>query len=241
LKLGTRLKQIETLVSPGYQHIWDCCCDHGLLGASLIAKQAAPHIHLVDIVPELIETLSIKFQTLFPAKPNNQTDGENYCENHCQWHSHCLDIAHLPLKDHQGKHLVIIAGIGGELMTELVAEIIKNNPELALDFILCPVRQVTTLRQQLIELEMELKDEVLIKENNRFYEILFVSSEKPVKQPISSIGETIWQSNSPEKKHVAKEYLQQTINHYQRMQQGSNDPNLERLIRSYKKKSDLFQ
>ncbi len=229
MKLGTRLKQIEMLVSPDYQHIWDCCCDHGLLGGSLIDKQAAPHIHLVDIVPDLIEALTLKFQTLFPQKDN------------CEWHSHCLDIANLPLKEHQGKHLIIIAGIGGDLMTELVTTIIKNNPELTLDFILCPVRKFHTLRQQLIELDMELKNEVITKENKRFYEILFVSTEKPVKQPVSRIGETIWQGNSPEETLIAKEYLQLTINHYQRMLQGSNDPNLESLIQSYQAKSELFK
>ncbi|HSC68256.1 MAG TPA: SAM-dependent methyltransferase, partial [Cellvibrio sp.] len=57
LKLGKRLQQIELMVTANYDHIWDCCCDHGLLGAALLARKAAPHIHFVDIVPELMRKL----------------------------------------------------------------------------------------------------------------------------------------------------------------------------------------
>ncbi|HTG55937.1 MAG TPA: SAM-dependent methyltransferase, partial [Niabella sp.] len=51
----------------GYTHIWDCCCDHGLLGAALLSRQAAAHIHFVDIVPELMHELKNKLQRFFPA------------------------------------------------------------------------------------------------------------------------------------------------------------------------------
>jgi hypothetical protein len=57
LKLGKRLKQIESMVTSDYTHICDCCCDNGLLGAALVSRHAAPHIHFVDVVPELMREL----------------------------------------------------------------------------------------------------------------------------------------------------------------------------------------
>lgn len=58
MKLSKRLQQIDHMVKHGYDHIWDCCCDHGFLGASLLEREAAAHIHFVDIVPELINNVT---------------------------------------------------------------------------------------------------------------------------------------------------------------------------------------
>jgi len=51
------------MVKSQYDH---CCCDHGLLGAALLAQQAAPHIHFVDVVPELMQQLENKLTRFFP-------------------------------------------------------------------------------------------------------------------------------------------------------------------------------
>lgn len=47
-----------------YSHVWDCCCDHGFLGINLLARKAAPYIHFVDIVPELINPLTDQLNQL---------------------------------------------------------------------------------------------------------------------------------------------------------------------------------
>lgn len=93
-----------------------------------------------------------------------------------QWHTHCLDAAKIPLQNHAGKHLLIIAGVGGDLTAELVKAICVGHPQRELEFILCPVRQQFLLRQQLIELGCELIEEVLVSENNRYYEVLQVTA-----------------------------------------------------------------
>ena len=36
------------MIPDGYDHIWDCCCGHGLLGMTLLARHAAEHIHFVE-------------------------------------------------------------------------------------------------------------------------------------------------------------------------------------------------
>ena len=234
LKLGIRLKQIEALVAPDYHHIWDCCCDHGLLGTSLLQKQIAPHIHFVDIVPELITSLTQKLEIHFP-QIQNQSQRKN---KRSQWHTHCLDISQLPLDT--DLHLVIIAGIGGELMAQCVKDITTKHPNLAIDFLLCPVHHIYTLREQLIALNMGLQKEVLIKENNRYYEILYVSNqvanakirtktkakiENIRLKNISIVGEELWGTDEINKKENAQNYLKKTLEHYLRIQAGIHKAN----------------
>lgn len=259
LKLGIRLKQIEALVAPDYHHIWDCCCDHGFLGTSLLHKQTAPHIHFVDIVPELIASLTQRLDTHFTQNPN-----PNLKNQRSQWHTHCLDIARLPLGIgymdadiqllKQPKHLVIIAGIGGELMAQCVNDIATKHSNLAIDFLLCPVHHIYTLREQLISLNMGLIKEVLIKENNRFYEILYVSNRmansSPQIQNISLVGESIWSPTEICKIEDTQDYLKNTLKHYLRIQSGmhKNTPSktdqnirLEHIIKAYQTISDKLQ
>lgn len=208
IKLGKRLRQIETMVSEHYDHIWDCCCDHGLLGAALLARQAAAHIHFVDQVPGLMHELKHKLTQFYPATTESCSD----------WQTHCIDVKTLPLHEFNGKHLVLIAGVGGDLMTELVAAIYQKNPTLDIDFLLCPVHHQFTLRQQLIQLDFSLKNEILITENQRFYEILLVSTNNNPHAKIHSVGKLIWQSSTPEQCDIAKNYLQKTLAHLKRLQ-----------------------
>jgi len=216
LKLSNRLQQIEKMaISQQYDHIWDCCCDHGLLGFALLSQQVATklssNIHFVDIVPELMTAIESKLQRFY----------SNAC-----WQTHCLDVAKLPLAQHQGKHLVIIAGVGGDLMIEFIESIYKQHKNLNIDFLLCPVHHQFLLRSKLIELDFSLIDEVLVEENRRFYEIILLSSISEKDKKINPVGDKIWQSlstkhsSSSQQAEVAEKYLTKTLKHYQRMQQG---------------------
>jgi tRNA (adenine22-N1)-methyltransferase len=223
LKLSKRLTQIESMVMPGYTHIWDCCCDHGLLGAELLSRQAAEHVHFVDVLPELIDRLTDKLQRF-------------YLHLHAAWHTHCLDVAALPLGQYSGKQLIIIAGVGGTLMTRFIQAIHQRNPTANIDFLLCPVHQEYGLRQQLIALGFSLKQENLVKDNQRFYEILLVSTgqeQTGVCRNISPIGDVIWQVGTPEQERVAKGYLNKTLKHYQNMQWG-NSEDVQHVIDAYR-------
>lgn len=208
MKIGKRLQHIQSMVTASYDHIWDCCCDHGLLGAALLSCNAAPSIHFVDIVPELMGALENKLEQFHPK----------YIASHAQWQTHCIDVAELPLHTYSGKHLVIIAGIGGDLMTELVSAIYRKNSLADIDFLLCPVHHQFTLRQQLIQLDFSLKAETLIVENQRFYEIVLVSAANNPHAKIHPTGHLIWQSDSPEQAEITASYLKKTLAHYQRMQ-----------------------
>jgi len=235
VKLSKRLKQIDSMVQTSeYSHIWDCCCDHGFLGMNLLNRQAAPHIHFVDIVPELINPLTDQLNKFFPIHSDDQST----------WKTHCLDSAQLPLQQYSGKQLVIIAGVGGDLTIQFIQDIVQKHPNLEIDFLLCPVRRLYELRQALIAMKMGLIAEVLVKENNQFYEILLLASannsvsshnSKPLHKPISPTGDLLWQGETQEALQVAKEYLDKTLSHYKRMQQALNRPEVDRIVQDYEK------
>lgn len=217
------------MVTSGYDHIWDCCCDHGLLGAELLTRSAASNIHFNDIVPELMETVERKLKR-FHGNSNST------------WVTHCLDVAKLPLAQYQGKHLVIISGVGGDLMTQFIddlAQSMRTENTLtnrlqteSVDFLLCPVHHQFTLRQKLIELNFSLKAEVLLEENRRFYEILLVSSKANSNALISPVGKDIWQVDSDAEYSTSKRYLQKTLDHYGRIQK-SGCTEAKKIISAY--------
>ena len=219
MKLSKRLQKIEQMVTADYTHIWDCCCDHGFLGASLLSRQAAQNIHFVDIVPELIANVENKLQQFYHNSPSN-------------WQTHCIDVAKLPLNQYQGSHLVIIAGIGSDLMIQFIDSIYHQHPKANIKFLLCPVNQQFALRKKLIDLNFSLKQEALVEENRRYYEVLLLSSKSDKNSPVSAIGERIWQAGSAKQTRVIKQYLERTLNHYQRIQQGGSE-NVEDIISAY--------
>lgn len=222
MKPGKRLKQIEAMVTSQYDHIWDCCCDHGLSGAALLAKHAAPFIHFVDVVPALMHELENKLMRFFPENSNASS----------RWKMHCMDVSTLSLETYEGKHLIIIAGVGGDLMGELVKAIYQRNPYTDMDFLLCPVHHEFSLRQQLIELNLVLQNESLVEENNRFYEIIWVSNNKPGSR-LNPIGDLIWQCDNQQAFATASNYLEKTIAHYQR-KQLKDDVNVQPVVDAYK-------
>jgi tRNA (adenine22-N1)-methyltransferase len=203
------------MVTSQYEHIWDCCCDHGLLGFNLLTRQAADNIHFVDIVPELMAELNAKLQRFFTPLPNS---------NNANWYIHCIDVAKLPLQKHKGKNLIIIAGVGGDLMIQFIQSIHQQYPNLDIDFLLCPVHHQFLLRQKLIALNFSLIDEVLVEDNRRFYEIIHVSTGSTSNIKIHPVGNKIWQSpsNVPSdtQTETAHKYLDKTLSHYRRIQQG---------------------
>lgn len=201
------------MVPTGYDHIWDCCCDHGFLGTHLLKEQSADNIHFVDSVPELIENLENKLQQFHPNLKSN-------------WQTHCLNVAKLPIEKYKGKQLIIIAGIGGDLMTRLIDAIHEKHNKLEIDYLLCPVHRQFALREKLIKLNFSLKDETLIEDNKRFYEILFVSTATNKNAQINPIGDKIWLADN------ANEFLNKTLNYYQRMQQGKSN-NVDHIIAAY--------
>ena len=221
VKLSKRLQQIEQMVTSQYDHIWDCCCDHGMLGSVLLSRAEANTVHFVDIVPQLMSALENKLLRFYPRS---------------NWKTHCLDVAKLPLAQYAGKHLIIIAGIGGDLMIEFIDAIYKQHKDLNIDFLLCPVHHQFSLRQTLITLDFSLQHEVLMEENRRFYEMILVSTTKDENKRVNPVGDIMWQARSHQQLGIAQKYLTKTLNHYQRIQHGflqGKTSNVQHVIDAY--------
>lgn len=214
--LSKRLMLIDSLVSDNYQHIWDCCCDHGYLGQHLAHRGAAPRVHFVDIVPEIIAQLKEKLL--------GREDVPS------QMHVYCCDVALLPLNDfhHHDKHLIIIAGVGGDLTLSMVKALVAEHPDKQLEFILCPLRQQVHLREQLAGGGLSLLDEQLVKDDKLFYEVIHVTTGAG--EPLIGIGSKLWQQ--PSEWHV--EHLNIMLAHVKRM---ANNPhnNVAETIAAYQR------
>jgi len=218
LKLSLRLQALVDIIDRQYDEIWDCCCDHGYLGMQLLENSAAPMIHFVECVPELVTQLQMQLEKQF-AKANPSIG----------WKTHLADAGTMQLKV-GGKHLLIIAGVGGELVAELVKELTNNNPTADFDFLLCPIQHNYFLRKRLQQLGFKLISEKLIKEQQRFYEILYVSqdavneaikgnrvSSKAIE--ISSAGSVMWDWSQ----EAHREYLQIKLKHCEKKARNSAD------------------
>lgn len=204
------------MVTDHYDHIWDCCCDHGLLGAALLQRGAADKVHFVDVVPSLTDALQVQLERF---SDKSQTE--------CSWQVHCMDVSTLRLPESPGRQLIIIAGVGGDLTLEMVQEITLSHPDRELEFMLCPVRQHYLLRQGLIKLGYGLVDESLVCENKRFYEVVHASSGS--NQVISPIGDQMWDLS----RALDREYLTRTIAHYERMGRNAG-PEAEQILAHYR-------
>jgi len=216
LKISHRLQKIDSFIVKHYEHIWDCCCDHGFLGLHLLERQAADTVHFSDTVEHILINLKNQLEQCHNIPPST-------------WQTHCQDAATLDLySTSQGvknPQLIIIAGVGGELTISLVTALLKSHPDLELEFLLCPVHHNYKVRQALINLELGLINECLLTENKRFYEVIHVSRQ--AKTPISKVGSIMWDLS----RAIDSAYLKATIGHYQRM--GKNNGEVKVIIENY--------
>ncbi|GIU19168.1 SAM-dependent methyltransferase [Shewanella colwelliana] len=220
MKLSQRLQTIASMIEGRYSHIWDCCCDHGLLGATLLKQGRCDAIHFVDIVPSITNTLIAKLEQFYPLTALSQQT----------WHVHCHDVHKLPLAQYrsQSPHLVIIAGVGGELTASFVKAIQQHALAIgqSVEFILCPVHHTYQLREALSSLTLGLVNEHLITENKRFYEVLHLSSDTTT--PVSLVGDTIWSHHNTD---INQHYLTRLLNHYRLAIKGATDQTHANMLR----------
>ena len=224
MKTGLRLQKIAQMITGRYDHIWDCCCDHGLLGFNLLKAEAAQTIHFVDIVPVLLAQIAVTLE-------HHWQGGQQ------AWQVHCIDAGKLPLSEFSthaatDKHLIIIAGIGGELVIKLIQSLLPLSENHLIEFILCPVHHNYKVRQFLIDNKLALLDEALVFENGRGYEIVHVACKSnkncKIAHPLSAVGSLMWDFTDP----LHLNYLQKTIGHYQRIAKNS-DVDAQLILEQY--------
>ncbi len=214
LKPGSRLSHLANMVEPPYTTIWDCCCDHGLLGMSLLRDQYADEVIFVDIVADILASLTARLERSFP-------------QDQYRWQVRCEDINNIlvPPEDSQ---LFIIAGVGPHQTIEFIDNLCASAPDTEFDLLICCVHGSYSVREELIKKGYGLKNEQIIFENNRFYEAIYVS-KKIADKPIVNTGSQMWHWPDP----VHQDYWHRVVGHYR--QKAKSDPtHYQPIIERYK-------
>jgi tRNA (adenine22-N1)-methyltransferase len=214
LKIGKRLSQLDAAIKQRYTIIWDCCCDHGFLGMSLLQRNAAKTVYFVDVLKQPMKQLTEKLQQNFPIPDFS-------------WKVFCCDLKSVEIPQ-QNNQLFIIAGVGGDKIIEFVKSIFSKTKTLQADFLICSVHGNYRVRELFIELGYKLVDETIIQENKRFYELIYVS--KNSQNEISNTGSIMWDWSNQEH----QEYLDKTISHFEKKAQA-NPRLFANLLQDYKK------
>ena len=212
LRPGSRLSQLESMLLQPYETIWDCCCDHGLLGMSLLKRERAGEVIFVDVLAEQMKRLEATLRKNCP--PDKYT-----------WQVCCDDVKNIVVPNSDSQ-LFIIAGVGARQTIEFISSLSVSAPDTAFDLLICCVHGNYSVRDALINSGFKLKDERIIFENNRFYEGIYVS--KSADDEILNTGNKMWDWSDVDH----QQYWQRIVSHYR--QKAKNDPaQYQPIISSY--------
>lgn len=219
LKSGSRLHQLKRMINPGYDRIWDCCCDHGLLGMSLMQNQYASEVIFVDVVESITEHLTDKLTQNFPRHQYN-------------WQVRCDDVNNLAVPPDDSQ-LFIIAGVGPDQTIDFINSLCASAKDTPIDLLTCLVSGNYAVRKALIHQGYKLNSEQLIFDNNRFYEAIYVS--KSGDETLQDVGSDMWQWDNP----VHRDYFQRVTTHYE--QKAKNDPvRFQPIVKRYRMLRDTL-
>ncbi len=209
--LGPRLNAIYSLVEHAqeslqkrYDSVWDSCCDHGYLGVKILANQLCSKMHFVDHKPHIIDQLKRRIARY------------NIAEFEGCYQALAQDVGTLCFAQKQ-RHLVIIAGVGGEQTINMMSAINKQNSLTNIDFILCPTTTQFDLREYLSGENFYVNYESLVTEKGRDYELLYVTINSTSHKPITLTG-AMWQPQNP----CHQRYLNKLIRHYHKQCLGGD-------------------
>ena len=197
--LGARLQAIFDVIAGAesgvrYDRIWDCCCDHGYLGTQIVNHRLCDVVVFVDQLPHLIAQLDDSLKQ-FPA---------------ATYQTLAADAGDLLLAA-DARHLLVLAGVGGEHTVSMLQKITARHPHQSIDFIFCPSTSQFDLREYLHGQRFELRSESLITEKGRQYEVIYVRwhGADPQGIPVSVTG-AMWDSTNSEH----QTYRAKLIAHY---------------------------
>lgn len=220
--LGPRLDAIFDLVTQEqqdqrYDNLWDCCCDHGYLGMKLLAAKLGADVCFVDQVPHIVSQLKDKLDDLTERglSPSN-------------YQTITADAAQLSFAEQQ-RHLVILAGVGGEHIVDILRAIEQQDHRCRIDYLLCPTTTQFDLREFLIAEAFGVKHEQLVAEKGRDYEVLLVTAKQsPVWSAVTPVGR-MWDANNPDHKR----YQTKLTKHYRKQMRGKQADRAKLILEHY--------
>ncbi|NLM04269.1 MAG: SAM-dependent methyltransferase [Clostridiales bacterium] len=214
IKLNSRLKKIADLIPEG-SIVADIGTDHGLIPIYLIENKISPKVIAGDIHkrPLKIAKENIEYYKLIDKIELRLGNG--------------LEILKPGEVD-----TVIIAGVGGRLITKILDKD-KNITNSIENFILQPMRGQREVRKYLLNNNFTIQKDVLVKENQRIYEIIVA---KRGKQEITDkiyyeIG--LFLKSNP--RDVAIEFITEKINIKKTIIKNIKNQSEKNALKKYKK------
>jgi len=129
-RLGPRLNTIYELIKQlqldnEFSTIWDCGCDHGYLGTKILNDKLCNKLIMLDQLPHIIQQLEKRLQ----PHVSDEYAG--------RFELRVADASQLVFPVNE-KHLIILAGIGGDNLVQITQAIEQKNSHSEIDYIFCP-------------------------------------------------------------------------------------------------------
>lgn len=211
-RLSKRLSSLFEQIPSGYDAIWDLCCDHGRLGMALLESGRAPVVHFNDRVASIMTDLKqqlVRFGAV------------NY-----QLHPVPAEQLQLPV---QGRHLLVLAGVGDELSVRIITALCRQLPAQQLDWLISPANNLFQVRDFLQRQDFGLFDEGLVFDKGRGYEWLYVSQDRNRARPDIDNPTPCWKPNQAEhRRHLSK-----LLRHARQQQRQANSGQAEAAANAY--------
>ena len=154
MNISKRIKFLASIVN-SYGTVVDVGCDHGYLGY-LILKNSKNDVIFTDISNKCLE----KAKNLI-EKENLNSRSYFVCTNGLENIKNSVDT-------------VVIAGMGGyEILNIIKSAKIKVNK-----YVLQPMKNVLTLKSELIKIGYKIEFDKIIKDGKKFYEYLIVTKNE---------------------------------------------------------------
>ena len=154
LNIGERLEAIVDLC-PTTKRIADIGCDHGYVTAELILEEKADMVIATEKSQDCLNKAILLADSInvTPFVSFRQGDGFE------------------PITKYDKINCAVIAGMGG---IEII-KILENRPKKLYNFVLQPMRDAPMLRQYLVNNGFEFVVDKLIKEGDKFYDVMRVT------------------------------------------------------------------
>ncbi len=206
--LDPRLKHLyDWCDNTSYDEVWDLCCDHGRLGLHIKQRSPEQKVHLVDQVPSIIDKLKKQYP-----------EAEQWGLDICLGNAAEIDLAA------NKKHLIIIAGLGGENLQAILVKILEQLNQLKaqsnasssqIDFLLSPNSHTYELRAYMRKMKLGCLAEAFIHYKGRYYEHFYLRCElddhvDKTLATVDKLGMSLWQDRDEHK----TAYLEKLSRHY---------------------------
>ena len=157
LNLSPRLEAVVDLC-PKAKVIADIGCDHGLVTAELVLQDKSEEVIAIEKSAQCLNKAVFLADTINILQFVSFRQGDGF----------------EPTTKHDKIKAAIIAGMGGD---EII-KILENKPKKLYDFVLQPMKDASKLREYLVLHGFKILVDKLVKEENRFYDVIRVTKGK---------------------------------------------------------------